>query len=416
LSANQFRVGFDISALDPNFKEHAQRGIGRYVRELKAYFAKFSEVSTSSEVNIGFFDHADFGAGKIIDGLIKCSPLGRETLRQQIVYPLNLRKGSKLGFDLLHFPAQMDAPSWSPMPYMVTVLDLIPIVCRDLYQSGVGGWRFRLARWLELRSIQSASRVLVISENTGNDVHKILGVPWERISVTPLGVNRSFFEAINPDRVSSLKARYKIPGDRETLLYVGGIDQRKNWDYMFQVLAKLRKRASEQQKPIPYLVIAGRIDQDRQYPSFIQAIKKYDLQDIVLEIGYVPDPDLATLYHSCSLFFFPSLYEGFGLPPLEALATGMKVVSSNTSSMPEILGDCAAYIDPKNVEQGADVCYEMLFNRTQTPELIVNSRKQAQQFTWEKTGEKTIAAYLECARSLNFNLSKTDTLIKQVHA
>jgi glycosyltransferase involved in cell wall biosynthesis len=399
-SIGTLQVGFDISGLDPHFKEHAQRGIGRYVRELKNHFDKVAPQRLEAPAQVGYFAHTDFKAGKLLNRLIECAPLGRETLRQQIVYPLRLRAGLELGFDVLHFPAHMDAPSWSPMPYLITVLDLIPVVCRDLYQTAETTWRFSLARWLELRAIRNAKKVLVISENTGHDVHKILGVPWERITVTPLGVSENFFADISPQQVEELSQRLGLDQTRPSLLYVGGIDQRKNWGYMFEVLARLRERCLATDKPVPMLIIAGRIDRDKQYIRFQAEIDRLKIRDLVKEVGFVSDYDLPILYRTCSVFFFPSLYEGFGLPPLEALAVGMPVVSSNTSAMPEVLGTCALYANPLKAEEGVEALFKILFEIPDNEEQRLRRRAQAIQFAWSKTGERTLAAYEDYAREL----------------
>lgn len=391
------RIGLDISALDPNFKEHAHRGIGRYVRELKNYFDGFSG---NKNAQVNFFDHTHFRAGRALDSLINCAPLGRETIRQQLVYPLKLARSSQRGHDVLHFPAHMDAPSWSPMPYLITVLDLIPIVCQELYQDTNASWRFHLARWLELRAIKNAARVLVISENTGRDVHRLLGVPWERISVTPLGVSEEFYRDVDSVEVSQLRDRLKIERGTPHLLYVGGIDQRKNWGFMLRVLAELKKACTEQGRRVPRLVMSGRIERDRQYPRLKALVEELKLQQEVLEVGFISDQDLPVLYHACDVFFFPSLYEGFGLTPLEALATGAAVVSSDTSVMPEVLGDSADYISPTDVSQAVLKIYQALFVIPQTEDLKAKRRSQARKFTWKRTGETTFEAYEQYARSI----------------
>lgn len=384
------RVGLDTSALDPAFKEHAQRGIGRYVRELKAFFDVHQ---MPPPVSVGYFDHTHFRAGAVVDRLIRCAPLGKETIRQQLVYPIKLSQGSQRGFDVLHFPAQMDAPSWSPMPYLITVLDLIPVVCRELYETAQTSWRFRLARWLELRAIQNAQRVLVISRNTGDDVHRLLGVPWERISITPLGVNRGFFREVSSQQIQELSSRLEIDSSRPAILYVGGIDQRKNIPFMLRVLARLRDECGAAGKVQPQLLLAGTIQKDRQYPLIRSLIADLKLENSVRELGFISDQDLPVLYRICSLFFFPSLYEGFGLPPLEALATGIPVVSSNTSAMPEVLGECADYVAPDDVAGAVETIFRRLFVIADTVEERQRRQLQAAAFTWEKTGASTLAAY-----------------------
>ena len=169
---------------------------------------------------------------------------------------------------------------------------------------------------------------------------------------------------------------------------------------MFEVLARLRERCLATDKPVPMLIIAGRIDRDKQYIRFQAEIDRLKIRDLVKEVGFVSDYDLPILYRTCSVFFFPSLYEGFGLPPLEALAVGMPVVSSNTSAMPEVLGTCALYANPLKAEEGVEALFKILFEIPDNEEQRLRRRAQAIQFAWSKTGERTLAAYEDYAREL----------------
>lgn len=388
-------VGLDISALDSSFKQHAFRGIGRYVQELKKYFDK----SPAGPVKVGSFDHRMFHAQGLLDAVIDRLPVGRHTVRQQLVYPLRLNKKDLAGFNFLHFPAHMDAPSWSVKNYIITVLDLIPIVCRDLYQAESPGWRFHLARWLELRAIKNASLVLAISESTANDAHRILGVPREKIVVTPLGVDQKFFSTERRDD-PDLRTKLGIPQGREVILYLGGIDQRKNWRGMLETMRHVVGRRREAGREAPMLVMAGKTAADRQYPLLCAKIKEMELEPFVLLPGFVDDAEMMRLHGLSSLFFFPSLYEGFGLPPLEAMAAGTPVVSSNTSAMPEVIGDAALTIDPTSAEAGAKAIDSVLENAGLARELSERGRTRARGFTWERTGELTMKAYEQFANQL----------------
>lgn len=387
MSAN---VGLDSSALDPNFKEHAQRGIGRYVTELVSYFQRVAP----KDPEVTFFDHREFRAGKMVDGLIDLSPVGRETIRQQVVYPLKLGRGAFQRYDVLHFPAHMDAPSWSIPPYIITVLDLIPVVCRELYEADRPGWRFHLARWLELRAIKNAALVLAISESTAADVERLLGVPRERIVITPLGVDSRFFASHSaaPSGID-LRVSLGLPTSDDLILYVGGIDQRKNWNGMLESLRELRDRRRSRHASLPVLVMAGRIDRDRQYPLLLRRIQELQLEDAVISLGYVSEADLIGLYRECKVYFFPSLYEGFGLTPLEALAAGAAVVSSNTSAMPEVLGDAALLVNPTSIEECARTMDRLLDDSDLQRDLRERGPRHAARYTWERTGETTLAAY-----------------------
>lgn len=398
------KVGLDISALDSAFKSHAHRGIGRYVRELKKYFDANSD---STSVSVRYFDYKSLqqegrGPLRAASGLIEKLPFGKTTLRQQCLYPLQLRqapfeKASAETFDILHFPAHMDPPAWGMKKYVVTVLDLIPLVCADLYKANKSGLRFRFARYLELQAIKNASLILNISENTARDVHNLLGIPWEKLVVTPLAVDAKFYSAASgssaAERGRICAARYAIDADRPLVLYVGGIDPRKNYTLMLDAFKRVRDAAIQSAQPLPLLLMVGNISSDREYPRLCELIKQGDLQQDVKMLGFVEDEDLLLLYAMASVFFFPSLYEGFGLPPLEAMAAGIPVVSSNSSCMPEVLGDAAMMFDPKDADAAGRALWEVLNNRDLAQNLRQKGPQRASLFTWQKTGEATMKAY-----------------------
>lgn len=374
-------IGFDRSAFDPHFRDHAIRGIGRYVSELCNSFG--------SDDNVAYFDHKIARSVAAVDAIIDASPVARRTLRQQILYPLRL---GQLPYKLLHFPAHMDAPAWCPKPYILTVLDLIPLVLKDLYAAEKGGFRFRFARWLEIQAIKNANLLLAISEHTKKDIVRVLEIPADRIVVTPLGVDDSFFKRGNLSRGEMLE-KYKVDSRRQTILYVGGIDPRKNWPALLEVMAVLKRRAIEAKRPPPQLVLAGKISKDLQFPKMMTRCAELDLTDSVFPIGFVADDDLINLLGVCDLFIFPSLYEGFGLPPLEAMAAGAPVVSSNRSCMPEVLGDAALQADPTNYKEFADAAWTVLSDTDLAARLRAAGPVQARKFSWSRTGELTRAAY-----------------------
>lgn len=392
------RVGLDTSALDLGFKSHAQRGIGRYVRELKGYFDSLEPGASA----VGYFDHSTlkFEAGllALCDKLSKLLPLGRTTLRQQLLYPLKLDSKATAQFDVVHFPAHMDAPAWSRKPYIITVLDLIPLILSDLYAARRPSWRFHLARWLELRAIKNASLILAISENTARDVERLLGVPGERIVVTPLGVDSKFFgvAALGQNEEFELRMRFGIPEQSPIILYVGGIDPRKNYSALLHSLARLRAHWRGGNPPV--LVMAGNIQGDEEFPKLRALQHELGLGPALVMPGFVRDEDLLKLYAITAAFHFPSLYEGFGLPPLEAMAAGVPVVCSNTSSMPEVVGDCAIALDPKDSAAQADALLGLLANPERAAALRERGRKRARGFTWVRTGELTLNAYQRFVR------------------
>lgn len=400
------RVGFDVSALDPTFKSHAQRGIGRYVLELKRFF----ERSAPQDLAIEWFDHRSVAQAGMCARAIEYFPCGRTTLRQQLLYPWRLDSGPMQRFSFLHFPAHMDAPAWSRKPFVLTVLDLIPLVLAPLYRANRPGWRFAFARWLELRAIQGAVVLLAISEATANDIVRLLKVPRERIVVTPLGVDATFFgvhelrcaaQAARQMQIQSgVRHRLGIPPHREILLYVGGHDERKNIQTLVAIAAGVvRARCARGEEP-PVLVLAGRISAAREQERLDAALSAHEMRDHTCVVGYVPEAELLELYAESAVFLFASLYEGFGLPVLEAMAAGVPVVSANTSCIPEVLSDCGLLFDPHAVDQGVAAVLEVLSNPPLRADLCERGRTRARQFTWDRTGELTLQGYRYAAELL----------------
>lgn len=384
-------IGLDVSALDRGFKSHAERGIGRYAAELKKYF----EALPKGDLSVGFFDHRMLRSG-LLDRLAEISPVGRQTLKQQLLYPLNLRRGAMRKFSALHFPAHMDPPSWGFVPYAVTVLDLIPLVLEELYRAEQPGWRFRFARFLEIKAIKGAKVVLAISENTARDVERILGIPRERIVVTPLGVDEKFFS--RPEsKPAAVRDRWSIAQDAPVILYVGGIDPRKNVLMMLEVFAEVRRIKIEAGETAPVMIMAGGIQTQKEWPKVRAKTAELGLDRAVVFTGYVPDAELLELYSIASIFFFPSLYEGVGLPPLEALAAGLPVVSSNTSAMPEVLGDAALLVDPRDRESMVHEISSLLSDAPRRERMSQEGPAQARKFSWRSTGDKTLEAYKRLA-------------------
>jgi alpha-1,3-rhamnosyl/mannosyltransferase len=384
-------VALDCSALDPGFKEHAQRGIGRYVGQLAQYFERAGSID---HVRVGKFDHRSVQSGPFFRW-IDFAPMGRTTLRQQIAFPIRLNGSVLREFDLLHFPAHMDAPAFLRKPYVLTVLDLIPLVLSDLYRADRPTLRFHFARWLELRAIRQATMLLAISENTARDLERVLGIDPDRIVVTPLGVDEKFLQAYRAERAPdrSTLARLGVAAGSPTVLYVGGIDQRKNTGMMVDAFTALVGRARSENRVVPTLLLVGRISQDRQYSKLRSKIEASGVADRIIEAGFLPDEELLKVYGEADAFFFPSLYEGFGLPVLEALACGLPVASSSASSLPEVLGDCGRAFDPASVSEACEALYAVLYDREATEDLRRRGHQRARIFSWERTGELTVEGY-----------------------
>lgn len=388
-------VGLDLSALDPGFKSHAHRGIGRYVAELH----KFFESHTDPDISVGFFDHEALRRNQLADKLITLVPCGRTSLRQHVVYPRRLHQGVMREYSLLHYPAHMDAPAWSSKPYVLTVLDLIPHVLKDLYRANKPGWRFRIARSLEVLAIRQATVLLAISETTADDLVRVLDIPRERIVVTPLGVDERFFDVAKArahtgsSESGSIRAKLGIPEGRPIVLYVGGHDERKNIGNLVGIVHQAGVESRARGMVAPVLVMAGRVTSRDEIERLDATLRRYGMERDTISLGYVPDEDLKELYAESALFLFPTLYEGFGLPALEAMAAGLPVVASNTSSIPEVVGDAGRLFNPLSVDEGAKAVMEVLESRDTQQELSRAGIARARTFTWERTGRATLEGY-----------------------
>jgi glycosyltransferase involved in cell wall biosynthesis len=389
-------IGLDTSALHPEFKAHAARGIGRYVSELTKYLS-----SHTTRPVVEYFDYSWFLLPKHFETLLSCVPVGRQTLRQQLVYPLQLGGWKTKGYSLLHFPAHMDAPSWTQKPYVLTVLDLIPLILSDLYRAERANVRFYFARWLELRAIRNAQALIAISECTKRDLIRVLNIPEEKIFVTPLGVDERFFEVLDKSKRYAVRDKLHVAPETPIILYIGGIDQRKNANGLIKLFGEVVRGCREQGRDVPVLVMAGKIQNERQYPQLVNEIVRSGVSDKVILPGFVPDEELRALLQESAVFVFPSLYEGFGLPPLEAAAAGVPVVSSNTSSLPEVLGDSALLFDPYAPESGARLVLEILASPELARTAAESGRKRARQFTWKRTGDLTVEVYERVTEALN---------------
>jgi glycosyltransferase involved in cell wall biosynthesis len=389
------RVGFDTSALDPRFKSHAQRGIGRYVGHLADYLREQSP----TDLELKWFDHENLIRSGIATKLIDLLPVARTTLRQQLLYPLKLSSGVLREADFVHFPAHMDGPAWSAKPYILTVHDLIPMILEKLYRANRPNWRYEFARWLERTSIKNATMLLAVSETTARDVVRLLGIPRERIVVTPNGVESSFFDLYRIRRELSVEARIelrdrlKIPRERPILFYVGGHDERKNIPMVVEIAREAISERAERGLSEPVLVLAGKVNSERERETLNTALRDFAMAADTVDLGFVSEDDLRALYAESAVFLFPSLYEGFGLPVLEAMAAGVPVVSSDRGALPEIMGRVGISFDPDDAIAGCRGVLDILSSPDFAGRLSCDGHARAAEFTWERTGKLTLEAY-----------------------
>jgi glycosyltransferase involved in cell wall biosynthesis len=246
---------------------------------------------------------------------------------------------------------------------------------------------FRRSRRTALR----ASRVIAVSQHTAADIAELYGVTVERITVVRNGPGGDFSRVEDRARIDAVKNQYGIHGD-DFILVSGGAEPRKNVGRVVEAFG----RVSDLRARFKLVVLGGR---ERGAEALNQAVQHADLASAVVFAGHVPARDLQSLYSSCSLFVFASLYEGFGMPVLEAMACGAPVVCSNTSALPEVVEDAALLVDPTSVDAIANAIIKVVTSEDMRKDLCRRGRIRARSFTWERAAGELLEVYSDLARN-----------------
>lgn len=324
---------------------------------------------------------------------------GDADLADNVAFPFYLHG---LQPDLVHIPLNR-VPVLMPRPYVVTIHDLSNL----LYDDSRSRMRMELRRWRFRRGLARAERVIAVSEATSHEVQKAMGVPAQRIRVIYNAPDPEFFthgpvadaraggpKSAEHERLRIME-RYQV--NYPYLLYAGSIRPHKNIPRLVEAFAVLRDELAAH--PVFHdlrLIIIG--DRISQYPQVRHTVIKSRVENTVRFLGFVPFDTLRCFYESAAVFVFPSRYEGFGLPPLEAMASGAPVVCSNASSLPEVVGDAAIMVNPERVFEIARGIREVLLDERLRSELVRKGRIQAARFSWERTAREVLEIYRDVAR------------------
>lgn len=296
-----------------------------------------------------------------------------------------VRASRRLRAGLLHVP-YLGPPLIRPCRTVVTIHDLIMLLFPETRRSP----QARAYTWLAARSAKGADFVLADSASTRDDVVRILRIPPEKISVAHLASDETLGPVKDERHLEGIRRKYGLePG---FVFYIGGLDWRKNLPRLLRAFASLPLK--------PQLAIAGRAFSQRSdsFPDLEGLAESLGIQDRVVFLGQVPDEDKALLYSGCAAFVFPSLYEGFGLTPLEAMSCGAPVVCSRASSLPEVVGDAALLFDPEEEGEISAALARVLADAGLRTELSRKGLEQAGRFSWQGTAEKTLEAYRDAVR------------------
>lgn len=334
----------------------------------------------------------------------KYKVFGPKKFWTQIALPLNLCLGRPRP-DVFFSPTHY-APRFCPVPSVISIMDLSFFKFPEMFKKKDLA---QLKSWTAY-SVKKAARILTISQASKNDIIKHYKVPEEKIVVTYPGYKKDTrilrYKDINQDtgilgykdikmNIEKIKAKYKIKGDY--ILYVGTLQPRKNLKRLIKAFREVRGQRSEIKGRGLTLVICGK--KGWLYDEIFQKVKELNLEKNVVFTGYVPNEDLPALYKGAKCFVLASLYEGFGIPVLEAMSFGCPVVISNVSSLPEIGGRAAIYVDPYDVKDIARGIIEVLeFNDSNYQTLVKKGLAQAKKFSWEKCAKETLKVLEEAAR------------------
>lgn len=287
--------------------------------------------------------------------------------------------------DVLFVPAHVIPwPGSGNIPAVVTVHDLGYLHYPDkhpIYDRVYLGWSTR-------HSASAARRIIAVSQATAHDLTALLGVPPEKISVVYSGIDQDLKRIEDQNRIAELRHRLGIPGPY--ILHVGSIQPRKNLSRLVDAFAQVMDAVEGLT-----LVLAGRLGWG--YRSLLARIRRGDVQGRVLLPGYVADQDLAALYSGALAYAFPSLYEGFGFPALEAMACGTPVVCANSSSLPELVGDAALTVAPTDTGALAEALHRVLTDAELHSRLVARGFERVRRFTWEASARATLDVLVEAA-------------------
>lgn len=289
----------------------------------------------------------------------------------QLGLPLSLFRVSQRP-DVFFSPTHY-APRFSPVPCVIAVMDISYVFYPEMFKNRD---MRQLISWTSY-SVRKAKKIITISQSSKNDIIKYYKVSESRVEVVYPGVKERFMNK----KLDGKNFRHQaITG--KYILFVGTLQPRKNIQRLIEAFSKLQKDKLQ-------LVMVGK--KGWMYRDILRAPKKFGVEKKVIFLDFISDENLPQLYENAQCFVLPSLYEGFGLPILEAMKYGCPVLTSNISSLPEVGGEAALYFDPYNVNDMAEKIDRVLSDSNLRKDMIEKGKKQVKKFSWEKSAEKVLA-------------------------
>lgn len=363
-------------------------GIGQYAFELLKQFSKIQDPNSKFQIYLKENPNDEMPEKT---ASWQYEVFGPKKLWTQFALPFKLytqRQKPDIFFTPSHY-----APRFSPIPTAISIMDMSFELFPDMFNKDD---LYQLQNWTRY-SAKNATIIFTISEASKNDIIKIYGIPGEKIVVTPLGVRDDFQpKADRPldESMEKLQEKYKIGS--KYILFVGTLQPRKNIERLIEAFSKLEVRRKTEDVRNLQLVIIGK--KGWQYEPILAAPQKFGVEDTVKFLDFVTDDDLPAFYSNALCFVLPSLYEGFGLPVLEAMKYGCPVLTSNVSSLPEAGGDSAVYFDPESVDDIAKQLERVLSDSALRKDMAAKGREQVKKFSWERSAKRTLEALEEAVK------------------
>ena len=353
-------------------------GIGTYVRNLLRHLARIDKTTEY----VLLCRPADAEMGRRLGDNFRTVPerAGPYTMREQISVPFDLRRE---GIDLFHAPHYV-LPPLTPCKAVVTIHDCIHLRFPQYLPNRLAYGYARASLWV---ATHRASRVLTVSEASKRDILRYFNVPESKIDVIYNAIDEEFGARPDDDEIGRVRERYQL--NDPFVLYAGNIKPHKNLERLIEAFYTLRRNGFEHVK----LLIIG--DEISKYPTLRRAVHRHKLHQHVRFLGFVSDKTLACLYRMAAVFVFPSLYEGFGLPPLEAMASGTPVITSNQSSLPEIMGDAALFVDPYETDAIFEAMRRVLTEPALARSLSERGLVRVGEFSWDRSVRRVREIYDE---------------------
>jgi glycosyltransferase involved in cell wall biosynthesis len=282
--------------------------------------------------------------------------------------------------DLFHSPDFVMPPVQGRIPTLLTVHDLSFVHYPETFTPSLVNYLNRTVP----ASVKRATHILADSTATKDDLARIWNTPADKVTVLYSGVNRRFRPESNAQVTATVRQKYGL-GKEPYLLSVSTLQPRKNYGMLIRAFRQVATRYPHN------LVIAG--SKGWLYEQIVEEARAQELTGRVKFVGFVDDVDLPALYSAAALFVFPSLYEGFGLPLLEAMACGVPVVTSNSSCLPEVAGKAAIQLSPENQQDWTRVMFELLGDPSRRTRMVAAGFLQAREFTWSKAARQLLGTY-----------------------